>query len=155
MDLTPRPTESSKKRRRWMPIVLLSLVGVGGVVIVTQFLTSAIDYYCNVDEIGVRSGCETTSRLRVQGTVEQNSLKKTDNKTSFVMTFNNKSITVAYAGDPGGVFQECISVVAHGRMVNEVFESNRIEVKHSNEYVEKNSERLETSGSAACSQAQE
>jgi len=138
-----------------MPIVLLSLVGVGGVVIVTQFLTSAIDYYCNVDEIGVRSGCETTSRLRVQGTVEQNSLKKTDNKTSFVMTFNNKSITVAYAGDPGGVFQECISVVAHGRMVNEVFESNRIEVKHSNEYVEKNSERFETSGSAACSQAQE
>ena len=155
MDLTPRPTELSKKRRRWMPIVLLSLVGVGGVVIVTQFLTSAIDYYCNVDEIGVRSGCETTSRLRVQGTVEQNSLKKTDNKTSFVMTFNNKSITVAYAGDPGGVFQECISVVAHGRMVNEVFESNRIEVKHSNEYVEQNSERLETSGSAACSQAQE
>ena len=155
MDLTPRPTEPSKKRRRWMPIVLLSLVGVGGVVIVTQFLTSAIDYYCNVDEIGVRSGCETSSRLRVQGTVEQNSLKKTDNKTSFVMTFNNKSITVAYAGDPGGVFQECISVVAHGRMVNEVFESNRIEVKHSNEYVEKNSERLETSGSAACSQAQE
>ena len=138
-----------------MPIVLLSLVGVGGVVIVTQFLTSAIDYYCNVDEIGVRSGCETTSRLRVQGTVEQNSLRKTDNKTSFVMTFNNKSITVAYAGDPGGVFQECISVVAHGRMVNEVFESNRIEVKHSNEYVEKNSERLETSGSAACSQVQE
>ena len=155
MDLTPRPTEPSKKRRRWMPIVLLSLVGVGGVVIVTQFLTSAIDYYCNVDEIGVRSGCETTSRLRVQGTVEQNSLKKTDSKTSFVMTFNNKSITVAYAGDPGGVFQECISVVAHGRMVNEVFESNRIEVKHSNEYVEQNSERLETSGSAACSQAQE
>ena len=155
MDLTPRPSEPSKKRRRLMPIVLLSLVGVGGVVIVTQFLTSAIDYYCNVDEIGVRSGCETTSRLRVQGTVEQNSLKKTDNKTSFVMTFNNKSITVAYAGDPGGVFQECISVVAHGRMVNEVFESNRIEVKHSNEYVEKNSERLETSGSAACSQAQE
>ena len=155
MDLTPRPTEPSKKRRRLIQIVLLSLVGVGGVVIVTQFLTSAIDYYCNVDEIGVRSGCETTSRLRVQGTVEQNSLKKTDNKTSFVMTFNNKSITVAYAGDPGGVFQECISVVAHGRMVNEVFESNRIEVKHSNEYVEKNSERLETSGSAACSQAQE
>lgn len=155
MDLTPRPTELSKKRRRWMPIVLLSLVGVGGVVIVTQFLTSAIDYYCNVDEIGVRSGCETTSRLRVQGTVEQNSLKKTDNKTSFVLTFNNKSITVAYAGDPGGVFQECISVVAHGRIVNEVFESNRIEVKHSNEYVEQNSERLETSGSAACSQAQE
>lgn len=154
MDLTPRPAEPARKPRRWLPIILLSLVGLGGVVIVTQFLTSAIDYYCNVDEIGVRSGCETTSRLRVQGTVEQNSLKKIGSKTSFVLTFNAKSINVVYAGDPGGVFQECISVVAHGRMVDDTFESNRIEVKHSNEYVEKNTERFEKSGSAACSQVQ-
>ncbi|NBO68544.1 MAG: cytochrome c maturation protein CcmE [Actinobacteria bacterium] len=154
MDLSPRPAESSKRRRRWLPIILLSLVGVGGIVIVTQFLTSAIDYYCNVDEIGVRSGCEKSTRLRVQGTVEQGSLQKTGGKTSFVMTFNDKSINVVYAGDPGGVFQECIAVVAHGRMIDETFESNRIEVKHSNEYVEKNAERFESSGSAACSQAQ-
>ena len=154
MDLTPRPSEPSKKPRKWLPIILLSLVGVGGVVIVTQFLRSAIDYYCNVDEIGVRSGCEETTRLRVQGTVEQNSLKKIGSKTSFVMTFNDQSINVVYAGDPGGVFQECISVVAHGRMIDGTFESNRIEVKHSNEYVEKNADRFESSGSAACSQAQ-
>jgi cytochrome c-type biogenesis protein CcmE len=137
-----------------LPIILLSLVGVGGIVIVTQFLTSAIDYYCNVDEIGVRSGCEESTRLRVQGTVEQGSLQKTDGKTSFIMTFNNKSIDVVYAGDPGGVFQECISVVAHGRMIDSTFESNRIEVKHSNEYEEKNADRLDSSGSAACSQVQ-
>ena len=152
MDLSPRASEPSRKPRRWLPIVLLSLVGVGGIVIVTQFLTSAIDYYCNVDEIGVRSGEST--RLRVQGTVEQDSLQKSDGKTSFVMTFNNKSIDVVYAGDPGGVFQECISVVAHGRMIDSTFESNRIEVKHSNEYEEKNADRLDSSGSAACSQVQ-
>ncbi len=154
MDLTPRPSEPSKKPRKWLPIILLSLVGVGGILIVTQFLTSAIDYYCNVDEIGVRSGCEETTRLRVQGTVEQNSLQKTGSKTNFVMTFNNKSINVVYAGDPGGVFQECISIVAHGRMIDGTFESNRIEVKHSNEYAEKYADRIESSGSAACSQAQ-
>ena len=154
MDLTPRPSEPAKKPRKWLPIILLSLVGVGGVVIVTQFLRSAIDYYCNVDEIGIRSGCEEATRLRVQGTVEQNSLQKTDSKTSFVMTFNDKSINVVYSGDPGGVFQECISIVAHGRMIDGTFESNRIEVKHSNEYAEKNADRIESSGSAACSQAQ-
>jgi len=165
MDLSPRPPDQpdetshgsssgARARRRWLPVIVLSLLGVGGIVIVTQFLTSAIDYYCNVDEIGVREGCETTSRLRVQGTVEQNSLKKTETKTRFVMTFNDKSIDVVYSGDPGGVFQECIAVVAHGRMVEGVFESNRIEVKHSNEYVEKNTERFEASGSAACSLAQ-
>ena len=154
MDLTPRPSEPSKKPRKWLPIILLSLVGVGGIVIVTQFLTSAIDYYCNVDEIGVRSGCEESTRLRVQGTVEQNSLQKTGSKTNFVMTFNDKSINVVYSGDPGGVFQECISVVAHGRIIDGTFESNRIEVKHSNEYAEKNADRIDSSGSAACSQAQ-
>lgn len=158
MELSPRASKSTvdgaKKSRRWLPIIALSVIGIGGVALVTQFLTSAIDYYCNVDEIGVRSGCETTSRLRVQGTVEQNSLKKTDSQTRFIMTFNDKSIDVVYSGDPGGVFQECISVVAHGRMVNDTFESNRIEVKHSNEYVEKNEKRFDTSGSAACSQVQ-
>ncbi|NQV96570.1 MAG: cytochrome c maturation protein CcmE, partial [Acidimicrobiaceae bacterium] len=118
----------------------------------TQFLSSAIDYYCNVDEVGVRSGCDTTNRLRVQGTVEQGSYSKNDNVTNFKLIFNGKSLLVTYAGDPGGIFQECIPVVAHGRLVNGVLESNRIEVMHSNEYQEKNEDRLETSGSAACSQ---
>jgi len=152
MDLTPRPESTPPKRRRWLPIIVLSLVGVGGAIIVTQFLSSAIDYYCNVDEVGVRSGCDTTNRLRVQGTVEQGSYSKNDNVTNFKLIFNGKSLLVTYAGDPGGIFQECIPVVAHGRLVNGVLESNRIEVMHSNEYQEKNEDRLETSGSAACSQ---
>ena len=154
MDLTPRPQTQRPKRRRLMPIVVLSLVGVGGAIIVTQFLSSAIDYYCNVDELGVRSGCDTTNRLRVQGTVEQDSLTKKANTTEFTLVFNDKSLDVVYSGDPGGVFQECISVVAHGRLIDGVLESNRIEVKHSNEYEAKNKDRLEKPGSAACSQVQ-
>ena len=53
----------------------------------------------------------------------------------------------------GGIFQECIAVVAHGRMTGDTLDSDRIEVKHSNEYVEKNKTRLaESDGeAAACS----
>jgi len=60
---------------------------------------------------------------------------------------------VRYEGDPGGVFQECIPVVAHGRLQGGLFASDRIEVKHSNEYVEKNDTRIEESDreAAACS----
>ena len=132
--------------------MIVAAMSAGGVV-VTKFLTSAIDYYCNVDEVGSRPGCEGDRRLRVQGIVEEGSVQQQDGGTSFVMVFNLEKIKVVYAGDPGGVFQECIPVVAHGRVVDGTFESDRIEVKHSNSYVEKNKTRLDTANeeAAACS----
>lgn len=158
MDLTPRTNseavvQPAKRKRRWGPVVIVVLALVFGGVVVTKFLTSAIDYYCNVDEVGSRTGCEGDRRMRVQGIVEQHSVKQVDGATSFVMTFNGKKLPVHYAGDPGGVFQECIPVVAHGRVVNDVFESDRIEVKHSNQYVQKNKTRLDKANeeAAACS----
>lgn len=158
MDLTPRTNSeaapaSAKRKRRWGPVVIVVLALVFGGVVVTKFLTSAIDYYCNVDEVGTRTGCEGDRRMRVQGIVEQHSVKQVDGATTFVMTFNGKTLPVTYAGDPGGVFQECIPVVAHGRVVNGVFESDRIEVKHSNQYVQQNKTRMDKANkeAAACS----
>jgi cytochrome c-type biogenesis protein CcmE len=157
MDLTPREqlvtSIEARRRRKWLPMVFISLVTVAGGVIVTQFLTSAIDYYCNVDEVGSREGCEGDRRMRVQGIVLENSVKKIDGATTFTLVFNEKEINIAYQGDPGGIFQECIPVVAHGRLVEGAFESDRIEVKHSNQYVEVNEERLAKANeeAAACS----
>ena len=144
MDLSPRPVGPAPRRRagnRWWLLVLAATVAMAGFV-VTRFLTSAIDYYCNVDEIGVREGCEAGRRLRVQGTVEQGSLAAVSGTTRFAMSFNGTILDVSYLGDPGGIFQECIPVVAHGRLVGDVFEADRIEVKHSNEYVAANPDRV-------------
>lgn len=156
MDLTPRENSSSqpapgssKRKRRWGPMLIVAFAVVAGGVVVTQFLTNAIDYYCNVDEVGAKDGCEGDRRMRVQGVVEKGSFEKDVTGSSFTLEFNGKRLDVDYAGDPGGVFQECIPVVAHGRVVNGVFESDRIEVKHTNEYVEKNEDRLAESGEEA------
>ena len=137
-----------------MLIVVVALV-LGGVV-VTKFLTSAIDYYCNVDEVGVRSGCNGDRRIRIQGIVMKDSLSRANGSTRFVMEWNKKEINVSYLGDPGGIFQECIPVVAHGRLDGDVFDSDRIEVKHSNQYVEKNKARFDAADkeAAACSVSQ-
>lgn len=159
MDLTPRPvtdaeSRAQNQRRRWAPMVIVALALVAGGVVVSQFLTSAIDYYCNVDEVGVRDGCVGQRRIRVQGIVVENSLKQTNGVTEFSLVFHDKTLRVQYQGDPGGVFQECIPVVAHGRVVDGVFDSDRIEVKHTNQYVEKNKTRFDeaTKETAACSQ---
>ena len=157
MDLTPRTSGEStpvaKKKRNWMPIAFIVVALLAGGVVVTKFLTSAIDYYCNVDEVGVRDGCTDDRRIRVQGIVQQHSVKSADGSTQFELTFNAETIKVQYLGYPGGVFQECIPVVAHGRMVGNTFESDRIEVKHTNQYVEKNTGRLAEANkeAAACS----
>ena len=61
-DLAPRPAAPvGRRRRRIVPLIVLAAAFVGGGVVVAQFLGSAIDYYCNVDEIGVRDGCDATS----------------------------------------------------------------------------------------------
>ncbi|MFM7900017.1 MAG: hypothetical protein ACKO97_13780, partial [Actinomycetota bacterium] len=68
MDLTPRPApEAPRPKRRVLPAAIAGAAVVAGIVIVGFFLTSSIDYYCNVDEIGVREGCDDTRRVRVQG----------------------------------------------------------------------------------------
>ena len=157
MDLTPRPADRAvpARRRRWAPILVLVVVLAAGGVIVGNFLTSAIDYYCNVDEVGVRDGCDDGRRLRVQGQVVPGSLRQSDGDTLFSMEFAGETLDVRYAGDPGGIFQECIPVVAHGRIVDGVLDSDRIEVKHSNQYAADNGDRLTDAGNEAaeCAEA--
>lgn len=159
MDLSPRtspddsPLAPRRRKTNYVSIAVIILVLIGGAVIISRFLTSAIDYYCNVDELGVRDGCESGRQLRVQGTVDKGSLTSVDGATVFSMSFNNKTIHVVYSGQPGGIFQECIPVVAQGRLVGDTFEAVRIEVKHSNEYVAKNKTRIATAEAEACTQA--
>jgi cytochrome c-type biogenesis protein CcmE len=164
VDLSPRQTTTlatppPARRRNWGAVALLIVVLIAGGVVVTKFLTSAIDFYCNVDEVGHKSGCEAGRRLRIQGTVEEGSVRKSGAVTDFVIAFNGVSLPVHYDGDPGGLFQECIPVVVHGMLVttpgqSPVFDGDTLEVKHSNEYVANNPDRLDPSKSAACSQLQ-
>jgi cytochrome c-type biogenesis protein CcmE len=135
--------------------VLVLVLAAGGIVL-TKFLTSSLDYYCNVDEIGHKSGCEEGRRLRIQGTVDEGSLTTSGGVTKFKITFNRVTYPVVYDGDPGGLFQECIPVVVHGVFKDGVFDGDEVEVKHSNEYEAKNQDRLDEANqeSAACSQQQ-
>ncbi|RLE24965.1 MAG: hypothetical protein DRJ50_03825 [Actinobacteria bacterium] len=158
MDLTPRgpadPAASAPRpKRKWFPMVVLGLVLVAGGVIVTQFLTSAVDYYCNVDEVGVRDGCNPERRIRLQGTVDEGSLDKEGNATVFTISFNGETIPVHYDGAPGGIFKECIPVVVHGVIEDGTLQGDRVEVKHSDEYVSVNDDRVTDAEAAGCSSA--
>ncbi len=157
MDLSPRspvePAAPVRKRRNWLAMSVLGLVVVAGGVIVTQFLTQAVDYYCNVDEIGRRGGCDEDRRIRLQGTVDEDSVERVANTTVFTISFNGKSMPVSYDGEPGGIFKECIPVVVHGVIENGTLLGDRVEVKHSDEYVAVNDERVADAEAAGCPDA--
>ncbi len=153
IDLSPREVVvgSPRKRRPWGAIIVLLLVVVAGFVVITKFLTSAVDYYCNVDEVGVKDGCEAGRRLRVQGVVEKDSVVDDGTTTVFSIAFGGETMKVRYEGDPGGIFKECIPVVVHGVLDNGIFEGDRIEVKHSNEYKAANPDRMNETEGGECS----
>jgi cytochrome c-type biogenesis protein CcmE len=155
LELSPRTAGSTRPPRRrsrnWAAIGLLVVVLAGMGVIVSKFLTSAVDYYCNVDEMNVRKGCGADRRLRVQGTVDEGTLRAEDGTTFFTVSFNNATLPVRYDGEPGGIFEECVPVVVHGILKDGTFNGDRVEVKHSNEYEAENKDRLDEAESSACS----
>jgi cytochrome c-type biogenesis protein CcmE len=163
VDLTPRSVEPAgaarprANRRKWVSIGVLVLVLAGGGVVLTKFLTNSLDYFCNVDEVGHKSGCEAGRQLRIQGIVVEHTLTSSQGITKFDIFFNNVTVPVVYDGDPGGLFQECIPVVVHGVLKDGVFDGDEVEVKHGNDYEAKNKARLDEAAnqeSAACKQQQ-
>lgn len=158
IDLSPRSVtpRQQRKRRPWPAIIVLLLVVATGGIVLTKFLTSAIDYYCNVNEIGTKSGCEAGRRLRVQGVVDKGSVENDGVTTTFDLSFGGVTIPVTYDGEPGGIFKECIPVVVHGILSDGIFLGDRVEVKHSNDYKADNPDRVvneaTTNEGTACSQ---
>ncbi len=162
MDLSPRevvPTAQGRKRKRpWLAMSVLGLVLVGGGVMVVMFLNNAVDYYCNVDEVGVKDGCDVGRNIRIQGVVQEGSVEQTAAEYSFVIAYNGKEMPISVGSQPSGIFQECIPVVVRGQAVDEgdgvVFLGDEVIVKHDNEYDAENADRLEQSNAeaAACSQ---
>ena len=163
MDLSPRevvPTAVGRKRKRpWLAASVLAAVLVAGGVFVVMFLNNAVDYYCNVDEVGVKDGCDVGRNIRVQGVVQKGTVESSaSGATSFVIAYNGAEMPITVGAQPTGIFQECIPVVVRGRAVEgadgRVFEGDEVIVKHDNEYDAENKDRLQQSNqeAAACSQ---
>ena len=94
--------------------------------------------------------------MRIQGVVDEGTVKNDGVTTKFNMSFGGESLPVTYDGEPGGIFKECIPVVVHGILNDGVFLGDRVEVKHSNEYEAENPDRVDdevaTAEGTACLQ---
>jgi cytochrome c-type biogenesis protein CcmE len=145
VELTPRPAPATRRRRSpWAYGALVAvLLGLG--VVVYQGLTSASLYFYNADEAVEQRTDLGDKRFRLQGTVLGESITPTDDGVDFTVAFNSVRVDVHHDGDPPELFQAGIPVVLEGRWAEtgDVFASDTIRVKHSEQYEADNGERLD------------
>jgi cytochrome c-type biogenesis protein CcmE len=136
VELTPRRSPLA------YGVLLLVLVGIG--VVAYQALSSASLYFYNADEAVEQRAELGDRRFRLQGLVVTEAEPGGDG-VSFDVRFNGETVEVQHAGDPPELFEQGIPVVLEGRWASDedVFLSDRILVKHSEEYEADNGDRLE------------
>jgi cytochrome c-type biogenesis protein CcmE len=155
LDLTPRTSAdssaSARARSSAQKIKVFALLGavlVAGGFVLFQGLANATAYFCNANEVGVKASCMPDDRFRLQGTAVSDTVRVEGDVTVFSVAYGGAEVDVRHVGDPPELFQQGvenggIAVVLEGSMVGDTFESTRMLVKHSEEYVEANPDRIE------------
>ena len=93
-------------------------------------------YYWSPTELMEHGAIAEGAVVRLGGQVEPGSLKwdKATNDLRFDVSDGTTTVAVHGTGVPPQMFREGIGVVIEGNLVGSTFESNRLLVKHDNEY---------------------
>ncbi|MEO7573531.1 MAG: cytochrome c maturation protein CcmE [Acidimicrobiales bacterium] len=149
MELTPRtapePGAVAPRRPRnpvAYGVLLLVLIGIG--VVAYQGLSSASLYFYNADEAVEQKADLGDRRFQLQGSV-LNDVASTNDGVTFTVKFGGVEVPVRHGGDPPELFEPGIPVVLQGSWAptGDEFLSDRILVKHSEEYEADNGGRID------------
>ena len=150
LDLTPRqaPPVGGGGTDRGKRVAVLGALGLLAVVLVFmayQGLSNATVFFRNVDEAVAQRDDLGDKRFRLQGSVVDGSLEPDGSSVRFVVEYGGVRADVVHAGDPPELFQPDIPVVLEGRWSDEGdwFASDRILVKHSEDYEAENPDRTD------------
>jgi cytochrome c-type biogenesis protein CcmE len=145
VDLTPAEAPARRRRRSPIAYVVLALVLVAMGVVVTKALTSASLYFYNADEAVAKREALGDKRFRLQGTVLDPIQENGDgDRLEFSVAYNGVRVEAHHEGSPPELFKAGTPVVLEGRwdQDGDWFYSDRILVKHSEQYEADNKDRL-------------
>ncbi len=142
------PVPPAPRVRRQTGVARLVIVGVVIAAalgfLIYRGLDTATMYFRTADEAIAQRATLGDSRFRIEGTVVPGSIKEDGALTLFSIVSKNVTVDVRNTGQPLGVFQDNIPVVLEGHFAegSNLFESDRIMVKHSSEYEQQHPERV-------------
>jgi cytochrome c-type biogenesis protein CcmE len=156
LDLSPRtgPDDGPTPRRRrsrgrglLVGIVILALLGGIVTLLIVQVQGSSL-YYYNVDEAVAQRESLGDRDIRIQGTVVGDPVEQgNEDALVFDLAFGGESVSVRHLGpEPPPLFEAGVPSVIEGHFADDgSFVSERIVIKHSEEYREDNPDHVEDS----------
>jgi cytochrome c-type biogenesis protein CcmE len=123
-------------------VLVVVLLALG--LLVAKGLSSASLYFYNADEAVAQKADLGHKTFRLQGTVLGDTIEEEGDKVDFAVAFNGVRVDVRHEGSPPEMFKPGIPVVLEGRWDDsgDWFDSERILVKHSEQYEAKNQDRI-------------
>jgi cytochrome c-type biogenesis protein CcmE len=144
VELTPRTGPTARRRSMWPKVAIVAVVVALGAV-AFQGINHAAVYFHNADEAVAMRDELGDRRFRLQGTVVAGSIERTPGGASFAVAYNGVRVRVRHQGSTPEMFQPGIPVVLEGSWsdTSPAFDSDRILVKHSEEYEADHGDRLD------------
>jgi cytochrome c-type biogenesis protein CcmE len=130
-----RIAPAERRRRRALVALACCAAALVAIVVLGVVLSENVVYFRSVSE-AVRDRSEQgTDRFRIAGEVVPGSQTETDNGVRFEVTDGKATAVVVHRGDPPDLFKDGVPVVCEGNWGRgEAFDSDRILIRHGNEY---------------------
>jgi len=136
-------TRRTTNGRRWVVVGIVVAAALG--FLLFKGLGDATLYFRTADEAMAQRQSLGTRRFRIEGTVVPGTVRQTGQQVDFTIESKGVTVPVVHTGDQPELFKPGIPVVLEGRFEQTVFASDRIMVKHSEDYIAKHPSRVTTS----------
>ncbi len=138
----PTTAAAATGGRRWRAWLLGAVVVVALGFVVFRGLGNATLFFYNADEAVAKKTELGTDRFRLQGSVVEDEVSRSNGVASFTVEFDQVDVKVRHTGDIPKLFKAGIPVVLEGRWDGDVFASDRMLIKHSEVYQQQNPDRV-------------
>ena len=132
-------TATRTRTRTW--VVGALILGALGFLL-ARGLGDATVFFKTADEAVAQRASLGTRRFRIEGTVVAGTVHQVGDDVRFVIENKGATVAVRHRGDAPELFRPGIPVVLEGRFAGTEFASDRIMVKHTEDYRAKHPDRV-------------
>jgi cytochrome c-type biogenesis protein CcmE len=134
MQASARRRMTPKRKRLWLLLGSLAVLGVAATLVLTALNDNIVFFYSPTQLAEKHPG--PGQRLRIGGLVEQGSVNKQGQEVRFVVTDLRKTVPVVYRGILPDLFREGQGVIAEGTLgADGVFAAREVLAKHDEKYM--------------------